>query len=182
VTAAKRFALISTVSFACAGCDHATKLLAQSYLPRAATRSFLGDTLRLQLAHNPGGFLSFGDALPEPWRHLLFSDGVGVMLAILVGYALLSKRLPTLVTFAIALYVAGGASNLADRLLHGGVVLDFINVGIGPLRTGIFNVADMCIMASATLLLFYELRRRYRSAAAAYTEEAATFSQETSND
>ncbi len=162
MTVAKRFALISTVSLACAGCDHATKLLARSYLPHSASRSFLGDTIRLQLAHNPGGFLSFGDSFQEPWRHLLFNEGGGTMLVILLVYALLSKRLPTIVTFAIALYVAGGASNLIDRLLHGGVVLDFINVGIGPVRTGIFNIADMCVMASATLLLGYEIRRRWQ--------------------
>ena len=35
--------------------------------------------------------------------------------------------------------------------MHGAVV-DFLNVGIGPLRTGVFNVADMAIMAGAGLL------------------------------
>jgi signal peptidase II len=33
------------------------------------------------------------------------------------------------------------------------VVTDFLNVGIGPLRTGIFNLADMAIMAGALLLI-----------------------------
>jgi signal peptidase II len=33
-------------------------------------------------------------------------------------------------------------------------VIDFLNVGIGSLRTGIFNVADMAIMLGVFLLLF----------------------------
>jgi signal peptidase II len=42
----------------------------------------------------------------------------------------------------VAFFVAGGASNLLDRITSG-MVIDFMNVGIGPLRTGIFNVAIM---------------------------------------
>ena len=58
----------------------------------------------------------------------------------------------------LSLFVAGGASNWIDRVIRGSVV-DFINVGIGPLRTGIFNVADVAIMLGAGVLLFAELRR-----------------------
>ena len=58
------------------------------------------------------------------------------------------------------LVLAGGASNWMDRLVRGSVV-DFLNVGVGPLRTGIFNVADMAIMLGLTVLL---LARRRRSA------------------
>ena len=58
----------------------------------------------------------------------------------------------------VALFVAGGASNLLDRISYG-MVIDFMNVGVGPLRTGIFNVADVAIMLGAGLLLF----ERYRA-------------------
>ena len=39
-----------------------------------------------------------------------------------------------------------------------GFVVDFLNVGVGPVRTGIFNVADVAIMAGAALMLIAELR------------------------
>jgi signal peptidase II len=42
---------------------------------------------------------------------------------------------------------------LIDRLLYHGRVTDFLNVGIGSLRTGIFNLADMAILAGALLLV-----------------------------
>lgn len=32
-----------------------------------------------------------------------------------------------------------------DRVRYGGGVIDFSNLGIDSLRTGIFNVADVCI-------------------------------------
>ena len=42
---------------------------------------------------------------------------------------------------------------MIDRLLYDGRVTDFLNVGIGSLRTGIFNLADMAILAGALLLV-----------------------------
>jgi signal peptidase II len=53
--------------------------------------------------------------------------------------------------------VAGGASNWIDRAVRGSVV-DFMNVGIGPVRTGVFNVADVAIMLGAVLIVAGELR------------------------
>lgn len=55
--------------------------------------------------------------------------------------------------FGTALFVTGGALNLADRIVRGSVV-DFMNVGIGPVRTGIFNVADMAIMLGLAMMAF----------------------------
>lgn len=46
-----------------------------------------------------------------------------------------------------------------DRLLHEGRVIDFMNVGIGSLRTGIFNVADVCITIGVLLLVLEMLQR-----------------------
>ena len=51
------------------------------------------------------------------------------------------------------LLLAGAVGNLIDRIRLDGLVIDFLNLGIGPLRTGIFNVADMAIMAGAVLLV-----------------------------
>ncbi len=33
-------------------------------------------------------------------------------------------------------------------------MIDFLNVGLGQFRTGIFNVADIAIIAGVALLLF----------------------------
>jgi signal peptidase II len=57
-----------------------------------------------------------------------------------------------------SLVLAGGASNWVDRLVRGSVV-DFLNIGVGPLRTGIVNVADMTIMLGVAVLLLAQRRR-----------------------
>ena len=38
--------------------------------------------------------------------------------------------------------------------------MDFLNVGIGPLRTGIFNVADMAITGAVVVLVFGQRSRK----------------------
>lgn len=55
------------------------------------------------------------------------------------------------------LVLAGGASNWVDRVVRGSVV-DFINVGLGPVRTGIFNVADIAIILGVAILILGERR------------------------
>lgn len=164
---ARRIALVLLVSIACVGCDQTTKSIAQRYLPRAEAWSYLGDTVRLQLTRNRGAFLSLGESLPAEWRHVLFSVGVGVLLLAILACALFVRRLPAIGVLGLALYVAGGGSNLIDRLQHGGHVIDFINVGVGPLRTGVFNVADLCIVAGAVAVVVAEAGRRKRAPAVA---------------
>jgi len=61
---------------------------------------------------------------------------------------------------AVALLFAGGVGNLIDRVTSGGSVVDFIKLGIGPVRTGIFNVADVAITVGALILLSAALRRQ----------------------
>lgn len=155
----KRLVLIFIILAGCVGCDQTTKSVAQTYLPTTQAWSYLGDTVRLQLAHNSGAFLSLGDSLPASWRYALFSVGGSALLLGLLGYALFSKGLTPLGVAAIALFFAGGTSNLADRWMHDGYVVDFINLGLGSVRTGIFNIADLFIMAGAVVLLVSEFHQ-----------------------
>lgn len=39
----------------------------------------------------------------------------------------------------------GGVGNLIDRIFNEGRVIDFMNIGVGSLCTGVFNVADIAI-------------------------------------
>ncbi|MGZ7078065.1 MAG: signal peptidase II, partial [Thermoanaerobaculia bacterium] len=53
---------------------------------------------------------------------------------------------------AVAMIGGGGVGNLIDRLTRGGRVTDFLFMQIGPLHTGVFNVADMAITIGVTWL------------------------------
>jgi signal peptidase II len=69
-------------------------------------------------------------------------------------YCLASSSRNPFILPAWGLVIGGGVSNLVDRLWYGGYVVDFLNVGIGPVRTGIFNFADVFIMVGVLLLIF----------------------------
>lgn len=64
---------------------------------------------------------------------------------------------------AWSLVLSGGLGNLVDCIINDGRVIDFMNIGIGSLRTGIFNVADVCITVGVVLLVFQALQRSRRS-------------------
>jgi len=155
-----RFLRVGLVLLACIGCDQLTKAIAKTYLPRDEAWSYLGDTLRLQLAHNYGAFLSLGDSLPPGWRQALLSAGVGVVLFGLLVYLLGWKNMNPRNVVPLSLILAGGLGNLIDRIAYGGYVVDFVNLGIGPVRTGVFNVADVAIMAGVVWLLLVDMLRR----------------------
>jgi len=114
-------------------------------------QTWLSGSVRLQYAENPGAFLSLGADLPDWARAALFSFGGGLIL-LGCGIAAFRRRGNLRASWGLALVFAGGISNLADRLARGSVV-DFLNVGIGSLRTGIFNVADMAVLLGVGLLL-----------------------------
>jgi signal peptidase II len=150
----QRIAVVTLTLLCCVGCDQMSKSAARVLLASGDAQSFLGDSLRLQLVENPGSFLSLGASLPEHFRFALFTAAVAALLIGLVAASLFARRLQPWRVVALALVAGGGISNLIDRLLYNGRVTDFLNVGIGGVRTGIFNVADMAIMAGALLLLW----------------------------
>lgn len=149
-----RAAVVVLTLISCVGCDQLSKAAARSWLSSGTLHSYLADSFRLQLTENPGSFLSLGAALPPPVRFWLFTAVVGVLLLGLLGAALFASRLDRPRSVALGLIAGGGLSNLIDRLINDGRVTDFLNVGLGALRTGIFNVADMLILGGALALLF----------------------------
>ena len=133
------------------GCDRVTKHVASAALAEGDVRSYLADTIRLEYVENTGGFLGLGSNLPAAWRTALFTGLTGVVLSGIVVVAVRSRWRGWLLIGG-SLVVTGGASNWIDRVVHGRVV-DFLNLGVGPLRTGVFNVADVAIMLGVTVLL-----------------------------
>jgi signal peptidase II len=137
----------------CVGCDQATKHIATGTLCGKPPQSYLLNTFRFEYALNSGGFLSLGGNLAPQFRFWVFA-GLNAVLLLGIVYVLTIRWNMHLVKFvAIVLFLAGGLGNLIDRALHNGYVTDFMNLGIGPVRTGIFNVADVAITAGALALL-----------------------------
>jgi signal peptidase II len=121
--------------------------------------SFLSDTVRLVYVENSGAFLSLGEALPDHIKSIIFMVGVGLISLGALLAALCARGLGHWQVVALSLIASGGIGNWIDRLANDGRVTDFLNVGIGSLRTGIFNVADMVLVAGVALYFLGSGRR-----------------------
>lgn len=134
------------------GLDQISKAIARAELMGRPPRSFLGDLFRLGYVENRGAFLSIGAGLSDQLRYWALTVVPVFILSGLLLYTLFSRQLTRWQTLAFSFILGGGISNVYDRLLFGQVV-DFMNLGIGSLRTGIFNFADVSIMVGLFMML-----------------------------
>jgi signal peptidase II len=138
--------LLLSVFFPLIGCDRYTKEQAVSLLKGQEPLSFLNGIFSLTYHENSGAMLSLGANLPDNLRFIIFTFLVGLVLVGGLVYILL-KPMDKL-SFTVGLLIlSGGFGNLYDRALNDGRVVDFMLLQFGPLRTGVFNVADVAIMA-----------------------------------
>ncbi len=149
---ARRWTVVAAILVLVVAGDRATKHYASRHLAGTPPRSYLSDTVRVEYTETRGGFLGLGAALPPPLRSAVFTVGTLALLAV-VSAVLFRRGTGMAATVGLSLLWAGGASNLADRVARGAVV-DFLNLGLGRLRTGIFNVADVAITTGVLILLF----------------------------
>lgn len=144
------FLVVSAISIAL---DQVTKVIATATLKGRPSLTWLGDTFRLSYATNEGAFLSLGASLPPTARYWVLTIGVGLLLLGITVYALRTRTMDAAHVAGYALIVSGGFSNWFDRARFDGSVVDFMNMGLGSLRTGVFNIADLAILAGIGVLL-----------------------------
>jgi signal peptidase II len=145
------------------GLDRITKQLAREHLMYAAPKSYFHDTFIFEYVENTGAALSFGDSLPQPYSFWLLSIiPLGVIVALFVYVIRQAKDFSNFKLFCFAMIIAGGLGNIIDRIVYDRHVTDFMNMGIGSLRTGIFNVADVCITAGVIGLFIVYLATNNR--------------------
>ena len=153
----KRIIIITITVLVTIAVDQITKIAAAKLLPSHTLR-FLGDTIRLHYAENRGAFLSFGANLPDNVRFLIFTVFSSIVLLVMLFYILFYETDLPITQFTIwALMFGGGFSNLIDRIFRNGLVRDFLNVGIGNLRTGVFNLADVALTGGVIVLILQNL-------------------------
>lgn len=147
-----RALLIIFVVVANIGCDQVTKQMAIDELSNKPSLFYLNDMFVLTFVKNDGAFLSLGSDFPAALQFILLKLLPVIMLLVLTGYIFFSKSLNKYQIIALSFILGGGISNIYDRLQFGEVV-DFMNMGIGDIRTGIFNFADVSIMVGIGIFL-----------------------------
>jgi signal peptidase II len=153
----KRLALATCLVLASVGCDQATKGIAREELAASAPVSYLNGAVTLFYTVNPGAILSLGAQLAPEVRFWIFVVFVAAILAAVVAFLIGAREISLSQLAGLALITGGGVSNLIDRILHGGGVIDFIRLKAGVLQTGIFNLADVAIFTGVFLFLLASL-------------------------
>ena len=107
----------------------------------------LGEFLRFIYVRNPGSAMG----LFPVGRWVL----VGVSVAATVFLAWLYRTTDPALRLrraAMAAILGGALGNLVDRVFYDGLVVDFIDVGLGTHRFYTFNVADMGVSVGGAIL------------------------------
>jgi signal peptidase II len=160
----KRLAMIFLLLLVCVGCDQSTKYTAKYFLKGQQTLSYMGDIFRLSYTENTGAFLSFSAGMPEKLRYVLLVVLVSIFLIGFLFFVIRNKKLNFVALSASTLIIGGGLGNLIDRIINKGSVIDFMNIGIGPIRTGIFNVADLAITAGVLIFAVFHAKKSHNQA------------------
>ena len=154
-----RITRVVTVLILSIGSDQVLKELARAFLRFSAPISYLNDFIRMEYAENRGVMLSIGAALSPELRFWIFVVVVGLLLFGMLGYVLWNRAIDPMQTVAWSLLVSGGLGNLVDRVFRGGAVVDYVSVGIGMVRTAVFNLADLLVFTGVFILLIHKTKK-----------------------
>ena len=134
------------------GCDQVSKSIVRKDMTGNQVIGYLHNHITLEKVENTGAFLSLGDSIGGPLRFILLILFPG--LAILAGliYIITKTNISRYTLLGIILILGGGIGNMYDRVVHGSVT-DFMHIDFWLFQTGIFNVADMSIMAGMFIIL-----------------------------
>ncbi len=133
--------------------DQASKRIALDSLSFEAPERVLGEAVRLQLRENTGA--AFSMSWGGPLFLAIFSAAASVAVAVMLAKA---KNWGRASVVGLGLVLGGALGNLLDRILRGGAVLDFIDVGTSGWRWPTFNLADAAITVGGLLLVLFSRR------------------------
>ncbi|MCG2461229.1 signal peptidase II [Flavobacteriaceae bacterium F89] len=141
------------------GCDQVSKGLVREKVAPFDYIEVFNDNLILTNVENTGAMMSVGQGLPPVPKIILLQLLPVVILSILIYKILHKTQLDRWLAIAFAFVVGGGVGNLIDRIAYGSVT-DFLQIRIGSLKTGIFNMADVSVTVGALFILFIAIRHK----------------------
>jgi len=101
---------------------------------------------------NPGAAFGFLASLSERVRNPLFILISVTAVILIVFYHARYLHARRRVSLALGLILGGAVGNLVDRL-HYGMVVDFLDVHVGPYHWPAFNLADSAISVGVGLMI-----------------------------
>ena len=141
------------------GCDQVSKSIVRQHVGYNQKIELIHDNLILTKVENSGAFLSLGDNLPGPAKTVILLLLPTLVLLMAFGFTIFRAGIERITVLALCCVVGGGIGNIFDRLVYGSVT-DFLHIDFGPVRTGIFNMADVSIMTGAAIILVQSILRK----------------------
>lgn len=151
-----RIAIILIVLVSNISCDQISKTIVRQSIDYQERIVLIDNFLTLTKVENTGAFLSMGNTLPGPLKSFLLV--IMPLLALVYGiYFMLSKtNIPKNMLTGLCFIIGGGIGNIYDRILYGSVT-DFLHIDFVIFQTGIFNMADVSLMAGFFMILIHSL-------------------------
>ena len=139
--------------------DRFTKHIATEYFKGNGSRSYLNNIFVLVYAENTGSFLSMGQNWNIYIKYVVLLI-IPIIICITGLLYLMIKETKNYRIIICSCIIGGGIGNLLDRLFNEFTVIDFMNFGIGNIRTGILNVADISVTFGIIFLIIFEMMQR----------------------
>lgn len=151
--------LILLVIFVNIGCDQVSKHIVRDSITPNAAIHLLSNHITVTNVENTGAFLSVGSSLPKMVKNILLTllPFVAVLFSLL--YVFTKQNLPVSMLVAFCFVIGGGIGNVFDRMVYGSVT-DFLHLDFAIFKTGIFNMADLSIIAGFTMILIQSIVKR----------------------
>lgn len=146
--------IILSVLFFTIYSDQYTKSVAKNFLENQEIISVNSGLIVFSYVENNAGFLGILKGMPGYIQFFLLNICVAIILLYCLYYLFSRKNRTILHTFSLVVLTGGGMSNLIDRIINNGKVIDFMQFGIGSAKTGILNLADMYILTGSFLFGF----------------------------
>ncbi|MEN8180417.1 MAG: signal peptidase II [Pseudomonadota bacterium] len=154
-----RFLLVAPVLALSILFDQVTKAVAGSTLSPLISTAYLDGVLKFIYTENTGIMFSIGIGLPDTLKYGLFTLLPSLLFVVFLVTIFVRQEMSRLALIACSLIIGGGMSNVIDRLVNDGAVIDFIYLDLWGRLTGIFNIADVAISAGSAVLLIHTLVR-----------------------
>jgi len=153
----KTIYIISIISFIL---DQLTKYLVINFISFNETITIIPKFFYLTYVKNTGG--AFSILNNNTWFLLLIGL---ICIFFLFNYIIKKEKFNSLEKIYLGLIIGGTLGNLIDRITYGSVI-DYIGVIIGSYYFPVFNIADICIVIGAILLIIDSIKgdkNEYRS-------------------
>lgn len=140
--------------------DQISKVIVESNVDRGSETSILGHVFTLHHVKNAGAFLGMGSNFNPILKTILLLILPVAVLTFVIVHLFKDKTMDRKSMIGFCLITGGGIANIYDRILYGEVT-DFLHIDLGgPLRTGIFNIADVSVMVGMGFLLMANFKTK----------------------